>query len=172
MAYLGHVPPLRPLQGTGELTNDNSSFCLTAQPAPPPSACTNVWARPLASGSTALGWINNGGADVNVTCDSACLAAAGRDACNSPPWSCSAGLAAPCRSAYAGRPALQPHGACACSGWGGRTQSDPNIVVRRRACSESSLRLQVVGPRRVIAQRVPVGSVGILINLKRSPAVV
>lgn len=77
MAYLGHVPPLRPLQGTGELTNDNSSFCLTAQPAPPPSACTNVWARPLASGSTALGWINNGGADVNVTCDSACLAAAG-----------------------------------------------------------------------------------------------
>lgn len=72
------------LQPNGQLVNDNSSLCLTATPAPPAASCTNVWARPLSDGGTAFGFVNNGGAAANVTCDEACFTAAGISAVSAP----------------------------------------------------------------------------------------
>ena len=73
-----------PLQASGQLINDNSGLCLTATPALPAGACTNVWARPLSDGSTAFGMINNGGQAANITCDAACFAAAGITPASAP----------------------------------------------------------------------------------------
>ena len=67
----------------GALVNRDSGKCLSAVPFPSPTlspapapACTNVWARPLASGATALALVSNDAAPRNVTCDAACFALA------------------------------------------------------------------------------------------------
>lgn len=52
----------------------HAPVCLSATVAPPPSQCTNVWGRQLSGGAFALGFVNNGGAAANVTCDAACFA--------------------------------------------------------------------------------------------------
>ena len=61
----------------GALVNADSGLCLSTAPAGGPSLCTNVWARPLANGDVALGFVNNGDANETVVCDAACFAAAG-----------------------------------------------------------------------------------------------
>lgn len=69
-------------QGSGLVVNEDSGNCLAAVPTD--DSCTNVWARPLSDAGVAFGFINNGDATVNVTCDSECFAAAGLTAASAP----------------------------------------------------------------------------------------
>ena len=58
------------------LVNADSGMCLTASPTSDPSICVNIWARPLSTGATALGFISNFAEPTNITCDTACFAKA------------------------------------------------------------------------------------------------
>jgi hypothetical protein len=59
-----------------KLVNADSGKCLTALPPAPPQTCTNIWARPLSTGATAIGFVSNLEGPVNMTCDADCFAKA------------------------------------------------------------------------------------------------
>ena len=65
------------LSAGGQLSSvgspDHPSLCIAAAPGGGQS-CTNVWGRVLSDGY-ALGFVNNGGDAVSVTCDVTCFAA-------------------------------------------------------------------------------------------------
>jgi hypothetical protein len=56
----------------GQFINQDSGYCLTAVEGAT-DACTNVWARPLSTGATALAMVNNGDTSINVICDATCF---------------------------------------------------------------------------------------------------
>lgn len=61
--------------GDGTLRSQQAppnNLCLAAT-QPDATACSNVWGRPLADGSWALAFINNGAAASIVACDAACF---------------------------------------------------------------------------------------------------
>jgi hypothetical protein len=78
--YACHAPVFRFL--VLRCVRADSGNCLAAVPTD--DSCTNVWARPLSDAGVAFGFINNGDATVNVTCDSECFAAAGLTAASAP----------------------------------------------------------------------------------------
>lgn len=66
------------LQANGQMQSraagpTGAPLCLTAT-ATLPSACTNVWGRPLADGSWAVTMVNNGAENTTVTCGPECIA--------------------------------------------------------------------------------------------------
>lgn len=58
----------------GLLRSRGAPLCLAAV-TPDPTACTNVWGRPLADGSVALVAVNNAPSPQAVSCGPACFAA-------------------------------------------------------------------------------------------------